>query len=371
MKKEKNNSKISEARIHLVIGTKAQLIKMLPIIFELRKRDIPFRYIDTCQHFQITKEMRSAFGIDEPDIFVAKKNANITGLTQAFLWIGSVLVSSALRQKKIFPSKKGVCLVHGDTVTALLGLIMGKMARQKIAHVEAGERTHNLFSPFPEEIIRIIVDKYADYVFPSSDESFENLVSERIRGSIKRLNGNTIVDAIQIASTMEHINIEVPTVYVLVSIHRFETIRSKNRMEFVIDTVEKISNQFKVVWGLHEPTKKQLYKFGLMERIACNNNIRLRGLWDYFSFIKAMKQSEFLVTDGGGPQEESWFLNVPCMLMRAESERELHSNVYRTNFRTDRVEYFLANYKTMKSDTLDCIQSPSKQIVEFLVHQIQ
>ena len=354
------------AKIHLVIGTKAQLIKMLPIIYQLRSKKIPFNYVDTCQHSLITKGFRRAFGLEEPDIMLGNPKANITGIVQAGFWFLGILTTTLFKRKKIFGSQGGICLVHGDTLSTLLGMLMGKWAGLKIGHVEAGERTHKLMSPFPEEIVRVIVDKFTDYAFSSSETSEANLKSEKIKGKIIPLEHNTIVDAIRVAAAQKNVQIRVPETYVLVSIHRFETIQSKSRMEFVVNTVLQVSKKFPVVWGLHEPTKKRLQKCGLLERISNNPNIDLRGLWDYFSFIKAIKEAKFLITDGGGPQEESWFLNTPCMLMRSETERDLHPNVHRTNFQNREVDYFLENYPDMQSDDLKDIESPSKMIVNFL-----
>jgi len=354
------------AKIHLVIGTKAQLIKMLPIIYGLRQRNLPYNYIDTCQHQLITKEFRKAFGLSEPNVVMGNSSSNITGIFQAGIWLLEILGKALFNRKQIFGNQGGVCLVHGDTLSTLLGMIMGKWAGLEIAHIEAGERTHKLTSPFPEELIRVIVDRYTDYAFSSSEVSKNNLTKEKIKGQIVPLPHNTIVDAIRVAAAQNDIKINVPDKYVLVSIHRFETIQSRQRMQFIVDTVERISEKFPVVWGLHEPTRKRLIKFGLLDRISNIQRIEIRPLWDYFSFIKAISMAEFLVTDGGGPQEESWFLNTPCMLMRAETERDLHPNVHRTNFNESEVDFFLNNYKNLQSDDLKEMASPSKMIVDFL-----
>lgn len=356
-----------EVKVHLVIGTKAQLIKMFPIIRELRARHIPYNYIDTCQHPLITREFRHAFNIDEPDVMLGNPSVNITGIAQAIFWLIGILYGAVFNKKKIFAKGRGgVCLIHGDTLSTLLGLWIGKLGGLKIAHIEAGERTHKLLGPFPEEIIRIIVDRFSDYAFSSSEVSFNNLQREKIKGEIVPMAHNTIVDAIRVAASQDNIRLSVPETYVLVSIHRFETIQSKKRLEFVVDTVLQVAQEFPVVWGLHEPTKKQLLKYGLLDRISAHRNIELRGLWDYFTFIKAIRLAEFLITDGGGPQEESWFLNTPCMLMRSETERDLHPNVHRTNFQEQEVGFFLDHYHTLQSDDLKDLVSPSVEIVDFL-----
>jgi UDP-N-acetylglucosamine 2-epimerase (non-hydrolysing) len=357
--------------IHIVLGTKAQLIKMLPIFRELEKRNLPYNFIDTGQHPLITEELRKIFGLREPDIYLAGQDENITGIIQALIWNVKIILKSLFQSKKILRNSKGVCLVHGDTISTLQGLIMAKVAGLKVGHVEAGERTHNLFKPFPEEVIRIIVDRFTDYAFASSQVSEKNLLKEKIKGQIINVGCNTIMDAVQIAASQESIKIDVPPAYVLVSIHRFETIQSKHRMKIIVETVEKISEKLEIVWGLHEPTRNQLVKFNLLQVIENKPRIHLRKIWDYFSFIKAIKLSEFLLTDGGGPQEESCFLNVPCMLMRSETEREYNPNVYLTKFEPDRIDFFVENYKQFRKGDKEERFSPSKSIVNFLERKLQ
>ena len=362
----------SIAKVHIVVGTKAQLIKMFPIIWELERRNLPYNFIDTGQHTLITRYLRKSFGLREPDIYLGGKDKNISGVFQALIWNVKIILKSIFQSRKIFNDSKGICLVHGDTISTLQGLIMGKVARVKVGHVEAGERTHKLFKPFPEEIIRIIVDRFADYAFASSEVSRENLLNEKIRGKIINVGCNTVMDAVRIAASKENIKIDVPdTSYVLVSIHRFETLQSKQRMKIVVDTLEKISRQFEIVWGLHEPTRKQLVKVNLLKALENNKKIHLCGLWDYFSFVKAIKMSEFLITDGGGPQEESWFLNVPCMLMRSETEREYHPNVYLTKFEPDRIDFFIKSYKQFSSGNEKEQLNPSKIIIDCLEKELQ
>ena len=361
----------SPAKVHIVVGTKAQLIKMFPVIRELQRRNLPYNFIDTGQHPLITKDLRKAFGLREPDIYLGGKDKNITGILQGLIWNVKIILKSIFQSRKIFKNSKGVCLVHGDTVSTLQGLIMAKVANVKVGHVEAGERTHNLFKPFPEEIIRIIVDRFADYAFASSEVSRKNLLNEGIKGEIINVGYNTIMDAVRIAASQENIKIDVPNTYALVSIHRFETIQSKGRMKIIVGALEKISKQFEIVWGLHEPTRRQLIKFNLLKALENNTKIHLRELWDYFSFIKAIKMSEFLITDGGGPQEESWFLNVPCMLMRSETEREHHPNVYLTKFEPDRIDFFVENYKQFSRGDEKEQLNPSESIIDFLEQELQ
>ncbi len=351
--------------IHAIIGTKAQLIKMFPLLLEFDKRNIPYNYIDVCQHPQITKELRQSFALKEPD-FIIGGESNITGVIQAGLWSAKVIAHFLRHRKKIFPQANGICLVHGDTMSTLIGMIAAKIGRQRLAHIEAGERTHKLLRPFPEEMIRRIVDAFSNVMFASSEESHQNLLSEKVRGEVVNVGQNTIVDAVKMASEQQKKGIDLPQKYALFSIHRFETIRSENRMRIIVETAHSVSRKMPVIWGLHEPTRKSIIRYGLLESLEENENIKLRGLWEYTSFIAVMGGAEFLVTDGGGPQEESWLLNIPCMLMRAETEREAHPNVCKTNFDRHIISNFINHYNTFRSTINHDHPSPSALIADNL-----
>jgi UDP-N-acetylglucosamine 2-epimerase (non-hydrolysing) len=363
-----NNGR-SSPRIHLVIGTKAQLIKMYPIIMEMSRNNIPFRYIDTGQHLQITTSLRKDFNLPEPEYSFIKNGKNVSGILQAILWNFRVVLSSLLRPGQIFGKKpRGICLVHGDTVSTIQGLLMAKRAGLDVGHVEAGERTHTLFNPFPEEIIRIIVDRFSRVAFASSDQAVKNLKREKFKGKLVEICYNTVVDSVILAQSKNKLLSEdFPNKYVLVSIHRFETIKSKKRLEVLVSCLQDIGKNFKIIWGLHEPTKIALEKNNLLQQVKAIPDIKLRGLFDYFEFIKATQNAEFLVTDGGGPQEESWLLNVPCLLMRSETERSQHKNVFMSGFDLQKIQFFIDHYKTFIQPSKPQIVSPSAKIVKYLL----
>lgn len=363
------NNGLSPPSIHLVIGTKAQLIKMYPIIRELIRNNIPYRYIDTGQHLQITTSLRKDFNLPEPEFSFIKSGKNVSGILQAIFWNSRIVWASLLRPRQIFGKKpKGVCLVHGDTVSTIQGVFMAKMAGLDVGHVEAGERTHTIFNPFPEEIIRIIVDRFSTVAFASSDQAVENLKRENFKGKLVEIGYNTVVDSVILAQSKNKVLSEdLPNRYVLVSIHRFETIKSKKRLEVLVSGLQDIGKNFKIVWGLHEPTKIALEKNNLLHQVKAIPDIHLRGLFDYFEFIKAIQKAEFLVTDGGGPQEESWLLNVPCLLMRSETERAQHKNVFMSGFDLQKILFFIEHYKTFVQPSGPQIMSPSEQIVDYLL----
>lgn len=354
--------------IHIVLGTKGQLIKMSPIIKFLDKKKIVYNYIDTDQHSKITNKLRGQLKIKEPDYSFIRHGKNIDTTAGGLFWILKILLKSIFHHKKIFKNdKKGLCLVHGDTVSTLLGAIMGIISRQKIVHIEAGFRTSKLFKPFPEEMIRRMVDRLSFINFPLSYDAEVTLKKEKNKGLIFNPGENTLIDIVKIA-TNNATKINLPKKYILVSIHRYETIYSKKRMTFIANLLNKLASKNKIIWGLHQPTKNALIKFNLYSNLKNNKNIKLLGLFDYFDFISAIKESDFLITDGGGPQDESKYLSIPCLLMRTETEKLGYKNVHQCDFKIDKIRKFLKNINKFRIKYKNNNLSPSKKIVEFLLN---
>ncbi len=357
--------------IHILLGTKGQLIKMAPIMLELSRRSIDYNFIHTGQHTEITERIMKIFELKPPDIFLDQRVSDITEVGKGILWSSKNILKYSIRPYSVFKPKKGICLVHGDAFPAIQGLILAKFARIKVGHVEAGERTHNLREPFPEEIIRVLVDRWGDYLFASSDGSYKNLMDEKVKGRKFNVKLNTVFDAIRIALRSEDVDVDIPSEnYVVATIHRLETIRSKGDLQAVIDTLGRISKEKKVLFVLHEPTKNKLISFNLMDKLRKMDNIQILPLQEYFSFMKLVKHSDYIVTDGGGPQQESYYLEKPCLLMRRVTERENYPNVCLSEFKKEKIDDFIKNFERYRHRIEIDGYSPSKEIVEIITNEI-
>ena len=179
--------------IHIIIGTKAQLIKMVPILKGLKEKGIGFNLIDLGQHSLITQDLREEFDLDEPDYFLFK-GTNIATVKQAVFWITKIFfrsLSASWIKKELFLNKGGICLIHGDTLSTLIGLYLAKRAKLKIAHIEAGLRSFCWREPFPEEIFRIISMKFSDILFAPSEWAFNNLENMGFKNKAILVPGNT------------------------------------------------------------------------------------------------------------------------------------------------------------------------------------
>jgi UDP-N-acetylglucosamine 2-epimerase (non-hydrolysing) len=360
--------------IHVFIGTKAQFIKTAPVMMEMTRRGMPYHLIETGQHAALTADLTEEFGLREADTRLRTESTNIATLGQAALWSSETLLRllsspDAIARKTFRGEKKGVCLVHGDTLTTLFSLLYARRCGIPVAHVEAGLRSYHLFDPFPEELIRLAVMRYSDILFAPSDWAMGNL--SRMGYGEKSINvrGNTVVDTIRFARARYTGKDRPGEPYVVVTIHRVETLYSSRRMNTVIPFLEEIARQRRVLFVLHEPTRRQLERLSLLDRLQRCSGIDMMPLQPYLKFLDLLAGADFAVTDGGSIQEECYSLNIPCLIMRAKTERMegLGENAILAGFSRERFEDFLKALPVLKRrDAESEGVSPSSIIVDHL-----
>ncbi|MEO0072926.1 MAG: UDP-N-acetylglucosamine 2-epimerase [candidate division WOR-3 bacterium] len=352
----------------ILIGTKGQLIKMAPVMKELQNRGISYKYIQTNQHPQLNRILEKRFGIKPPDLHLWKSKKDLVKFYETPFWFVACFIN-ALRNRKFFSNEK-LIITHGDTLSTLFACIIGKLFSLKIAHVEAGLRSFNIFHPFPEEIIRRISSKMATLLFAPSSWAANNLRNEK--GIVVNTKQNTVFDTLALYTDNENFIKFRPCAekYVVAAIHRQETIYNRIRLKKVVDIILSIAEQFTIVYILHKTSEHQLKKYKLYEKLENHNNIKITGYLEYIDFMNLIKKCEFVVTDGGGLQEETYFLNVPCLLLRQRTEREI--GLGETSFLADldekKVKYFLLHYPKFHRKKEFIRFYPSKTIVNEVVN---
>lgn len=358
--------------IHIFVGTKAQFIKMAPVMQELQQRGVNYNFIDAGQHASLTGDLIKQFNLREPDVRLRQSETSITTLVQAAVWTAGSMFKIILKRsqifKEVFRGQNGICLIHGDTLTTLLSLFYAKRCGLKVAHVEAGLRSYHLFDPFPEEIIRLIAMRYSDVLFSPSTWASDNLKEMGHWAKTIEVGGNTGLNAVRYARQSANDNCQMDDPYVVITSHRVETIYSKSRLEMIAGLIDKIAEQYKVLFVLHEPTRHQLTRFKLYDKIAQNSAVEMLPLQPYLKFIALVSKAQFVVTDGGSIQEETYFLNVPCLIMRSKTERVegLGANAYLAEFDQDQIEQFFQALPTLQRQEFDETINPSKAIVDYL-----
>jgi len=353
--------------IHIIIGTKAQLIKMAPILKTLKMEGIDYNYISTGQHKATIDDILANFAIKKPD-YVLYDGKDITSVIQMLIWGIKNLFKTVLHKKAIFKNdKKGIVLVHGDTFSTLLGAIMGKIGGLKVAHVESGLRSFNLFHPFPEEITRLLTFILSDYMFCPGEWAQNNLV--KYKGIKINTQLNTLYDSLRFAlPAIENIaSVDIPDKpYGVVTVHRFENLYNYEAINRIVSIVEIISQKHFLVFILHKPTEIKLKKFKLYEVLDNNPNIELRERYDYFRFIKLILEADFVISDGGSNQEECYFLGKPILLLRKATERHegLSENCVLSQYDPIVIDEFINNIGSYQHQLKQLPFFPSKIIVD-------
>ena len=337
--------------IDVFIGTKAQYIKTAPLLRLFAERSVPYRLIK------------------KPDAILQDKG-NIKTISQAFRWFAhnllvTIFFPSVLRDR-LFSPGPGLCIIHGDTPSTLLGLIMAKRVGKKIVHLEAGLRSFNLLRPFPEELIRIICMKLSDILFAPSDWAEGNLRKMKVRGRVFNAGQNTNVEALYYALEEGNLAAVPPGPYCVVTFHRVETIMNRKRVRFMLDVIKHIAGRIPVVFVQHDPTEKKLLDFGVLDELMAEARVTLLPLQAHADFLNLVDHAEFVISDGGSIQEECAYLDKPCLVMRSETERleGLDGVVRLSNFNWGEVTNFLETYKDLKKGQRTPNQRSSERILD-------
>ncbi len=323
--------------IVIIIGTKAELIKCMPIMKLLQKRKEDYWFVSTGQH--PLKKTAIEFGIKQPDYILSKEPKNSTKFwskinNSSIIWCFAMLPRIKKLIKKLKPS---YVIYHGDTMsTAVAAIASSRMMNffkdWNNVHLEAGLRSGNLLQPFPEEISRQICDRFSNTLLAVSNFSEGHLKKSRKKGVFGKIynTGNTIVDAAHIiyedAKKRSKVK-RLPKQFALINVHRHEHLKSKKEMKKIVAIIKAI--KFKAIWPLHDNTKHYLEKYGLMEELKKMDNLKIMKLVDYYTFIYLIARSSYLLTDGGSIQEESLVFKKPCVILRHVTERQegLHSGI--------------------------------------------
>lgn len=322
----------------------------------------------------------------EPDIYLSRgwRGKDVANMKQM---LGMMLGSHTQFAKKFRTIKKqikehdknsgtkSVAVVHGDTLTTVVGCYLGKFLGLPVAHVEAGLRSGHWKSPFPEEIDRRIAAKFARIHFPPNDEAEANLRREKVKGEIVNTTYNTAKDAIEksdkfISEELRKLNL--PKHYCLVLLHRTELLESKTDLKAILEVLNKhASKATPVVFTEHTTTKEKIKSYGFESYFNKEGFITIPKQ-PYFDFMAIVKNSDYIVTDGGGLQEDAFFLGIPTMVHRQRTERSeglgLNADISRMD--VSKVSSFLRNHKNKKefSKMIDKT-SPSQTVIEYFINK--
>lgn len=307
----------------IILGTRPEAIKLAPLILNLREdKFFEISVISTGQHREMLHPILTYFDI-RPDMDL---NLMSDGQTLNDLLIRAL---TALQQQ-LLSIQPDAIIVQGDTLTAMAASVVGFLANKRVFHLEAGLRTGNLKSPWPEEFNRRVSSLATDLHFAPTESNKQALISEGFSEDRIFTVGNTVVDALKIVSEKLNINpdfsqlplLKSHSKKILVTYHRRENIGDPLRqVALAIQDILTLNSEIEVIWPLHKnPAVRKIF-FEIFKDGLPSNLIVIEPL-NYVPFIQLMKISDLILTDSGGVQEEAPFLGKPVLVLRETTERQ-------------------------------------------------
>lgn len=309
---------MKKLKVMVVFGTRPEAIKMAPLVLELQKHSDTIETITvvTAQHRQMLDQVLETFRIQPNyDLDIMGKNQSLLDIT------GKILEKFDPVVKQELPD---IILVHGDTTTTFVASLVGFYNQVRIGHVEAGLRTFDKYSPFPEEMNRQMTDNLADLYFAPTSESRDNLLKENHPESAIVITGNTAIDALKLTVQSDYHHevldqLDSSKKLVLVTMHRRENQGQPMRNVFTaLRQMVDIHSELEVVYPVHlSPAVQEAAK----DILAGHDRIHLIEPLDVLDFHNLASKSYFIMTDSGGVQEEAPSLGKPVLVLRDTTER--------------------------------------------------
>ena len=360
----------SQKHFVFIIGTRAQLIKVAPVIVECERRNLPRTLLMTGQHLETMQDLLDEFGVKAEQVAAtpAKEHATvfslITWLPRAYIGIIKQLKALELEPERIN------VLVHGDTLSTVLGALAGRQIGASVVHLESGLSSSKIFDPFPEELSRRIVFRLSNIAMCPNPETVQHMRTKYPKCQAIDTDGNTILDAIKL-SGVSRATRNPESSYIVASLHRFQNIYDMERLSELVGVLENIANTHPVYFVLHPATLKRLAKTGLSKRLEEHTGIKLLPRLGYSEFLRLAAESACVLTDGGSNQEELAALGVPTLVMRQTTERRdgLGKNAIMEGELSSGVLNYIKQKEYLALETTDNdaqAKSPSARIMDSL-----
>ena len=311
-------------KVLIVFGTRPEAIKMVPVVHELKK-SLDVCVCVTAQHREMLDQVLDLFEIiPDYDLDIMKPGQDLFDVTSNVLQGMKQVLSE---------EKPDIVLVHGDTTTSMATSLAAFYLQIPVGHVEAGLRTHNIYSPFPEEVNRQITSRIAVYHFAPTEQARQNLLAEQVADDRIIVTGNTVIDALlsvvekarrvpfspELLMLLPFLDKEQAHRMVLITGHRRENFgQGFENICQALHELAKMNSDVHFVYPVHlnphvrEPVNRVLSEV---------DNIHLIEPQEYLPFVKLMDSAYLILTDSGGIQEEAPSLGKPVLVMRNTTER--------------------------------------------------
>jgi UDP-N-acetylglucosamine 2-epimerase (non-hydrolysing) len=355
--------------IVVVFGTTGELIKLAPVLLRLDERGHRYLLATTGQQVQQIPGLLEQLGLRQPDVWLARGrkgrdlrvNSDIPG------WFANVTRSwlrgrGHLRDELRAGAGRSLVLVHGDTMTTVLGSVMGRSLPAQVAHIEGGLRSYDVRHPFPEELNRKLATALSRIHYAPGAWAASNLRG----GEVVDTGSNTIRDSLDLVSDDDPPIALPDEPFGVVSLHRFELLNNRKILAETIGVLADASSRTPLLFIDHPVTIAALTRFGLDRHFEVDF-VRIPRL-RFFDFVRVERRATFVVTDSGGSQEECYYLNLPCLVHRVKTERRegLGENALLSQMRAEVLQDFLADPSRFRRRSPLPVASPSEVIVDDL-----
>lgn len=369
-----------DKQIYFFIGTTAELIKVAPIIKELNIRKKSFKMITSGQNVVRFDELKKYIG-SVPVYYSFKQRPigiHLPLLIGFIVWTLKAFVNYFLffhHELRGANKNNTYFIVHGDTVSSLLGAVIAWFFRVKLVHIESGLRSFNFFEPFPEEICRYIISRLADIHFCPNSWCETNLSS--MSGEKINTGQNTLIETFRYAMMSRNSSISTNLLkkkgkkYFVMVVHRqehilFNTVQTKRIMGTVF---QNLPSDIICIFVIHDVSSSFIHTWKdeinhvKSQKVICIEKV------NYIEYMHILDNAEFMVTDGGSNQEEMYYMGKPCLLLRKNTERTegLGENVVLSKNNPREVRNFILNYSTYKRPKIALRIKPSTIIVDHLL----
>lgn len=302
-----------------IVGARPNFMKVAPLhrVFE-QSEHLESKIIHTGQHYD--ERMSDIFfrqlEMPEPHVYLGIGSGTHAQQTARIM---------TAFEEVVLDEQPDLVLVVGDVNSTLACSLVAAKLHIPVAHVEAGLRSGD--RRMPEEINRIVTDNLSDYLFVTEQSGLDNLRKEGIPDEKVFFVGNVMIDSLvqfreKAAQTTLLDDLALaPSSYVLTTMHRPSNVDHEAGLQAVLETLERIAALCAVVFPIHPRTRQRFHDFGLHERLHAIDALQLLEPLGYLDFLRLMENAAVVVTDSGGIQEETTFLNVPCLTLRETTER--------------------------------------------------
>jgi UDP-N-acetylglucosamine 2-epimerase (non-hydrolysing) len=353
--------------ICVVYGTTGELIKLAPVLRRLSERGHAFLTVTTGQQVTQIPRFLEELGLPQPDAWLGEGRGgrDLSVVRDVAGWLPGVLARGArLRHRLLRGLRQGpgrpLVLVHGDTMTTVLGALLGRVLRTPVAHLESGLRSYDWRHPFPEELNRRAASFVATIHYAPGAWAASNVR----RGIVVDIGSNTIRDSLELCRNDMPLPVSVPEgAFGIVSLHRYELLNDGRLLD---ETIRALAAQtpHPLLFIDHPVTSAAIRRFQLDGAFDGTRLFRIPRL-TFFGFVALLRRCAFIVTDSGGNQEESYYLDVPCLVHRRRTERRegLGENVLLSDYDVAILSHFLADPGRFRRRSSLPSERPSDRVV--------